>query len=344
MATANNQLSYIKIRGGWEMNITKKLTKTSRVKMNLLKVRLQTIRLKKLLENTKGIIAFIDDGKEKLSGEYIFDRYYNVSLVDKIIERTRGVVFDSSVLVPEGSHEIYSSFDECKKFAEESLLIPFTQKEITDFHNHNDESFEDTPECKMLADALSWAGNFEQGNKKSVMAIISNVFDHVFLCFEKNKPYMKGTYQLEIESHGYTNHIELVDLGEGISEAKDGSYSFDNLNCKPLRLILDETFENRLKGSGKSYRNWFAIITDSYLGLQCLEPGFSLHLETALMDNMDSNFIFLYSKNLNIEKKQLQPECSFINTPLGRLTWNNKTDISSFEKNIDQIGDILFSA
>jgi len=45
------------------MNVTKKLTKTSRVKMNLLKVRLQTIRLKKLLENTKGIIDFIDDGK-----------------------------------------------------------------------------------------------------------------------------------------------------------------------------------------------------------------------------------------------------------------------------------------
>ena len=326
------------------MNVTKKLTKTSGVKMDLLKMRLQAIRLKKMLENTRGIIDLIYDGEEKLSGEYIFDRYYNVSLVDKIIERARGVVFDSTVLVPEGSHEIYSSFDECKKFAEESLLIPFTQKEITDFHNHNDETFEDTPEYKMLTDALSWAGNFEQGNKKSVMAIIGNVFDHVFLCFEKNKPDMKGTYQLEIESHGYTNHIELVDLGEGISEAKDGSYSFDNLNCKPLRLILDETFENRFKGSGKSDRNWFAIITDSYLGLQCLEPGFSLHLETALMDNMDSNFIFLYSKNLNIEKKQLQPECGFINTPLGRLTWNNKTDIYSFEKNIDRIGDIFFSA
>ena len=326
------------------MNITKKMTKTSRTKKDLLKVRLQSLRLRNMLENTRGIIDLIDDGKEKLSGEYIFDRYYNVSLVDKIIERTRGVVFDSSVLVPEGSHEIYSSFDECKKFAEESLLIPFTQKEITDVHNHNDDTFEDTPEYKMLTDALSWAGNFEQRNKKSVMAIISNVFDHVFLCFEKNKSDTNGTYQLEIESHGYTNHIELVDLGEGISEAKDGLYSFDNLDCKPLRLILEKTLENRLKSSEKPAKNWFAIITDSYLGLQSLEPGFSLHLETALMNNMGSNFIFLYSKNLNIEKKQLQPECSFINTPLGQLTWNNKINISDFGKNINLIGDILFSA
>ncbi len=43
------------------MNVTKKLTKTSRAKMDLLKVRLQTIRLKKLLENAKGIINFIYD-------------------------------------------------------------------------------------------------------------------------------------------------------------------------------------------------------------------------------------------------------------------------------------------
>ena len=206
------------------------------------------------------------------------------------------------MLLPEGSQEIYSFFDECKKFAEESLLIPFTQKDITDLQNHNDETFEDTPEYKMLTDALSWANNFKQGNKNSVMALVSDVFDHVFLCFEKNKSDIHGTYQLEIESHGHTNRIELIDLGEGISEAKDGLYSFDNLNCKPLRLILEETFENRLKDSGKPSRSWFATITDSYLGLQSLEPDFSLHLETALMDNQGSNFIFLYSKNVNIEK------------------------------------------
>ncbi|HBN26690.1 MAG TPA: hypothetical protein DD405_04390 [Desulfobacteraceae bacterium] len=324
------------------MKVTKKLTKTSQGKMDLLKMRLQTTRLKKMLENTRGIIDFIDDGKEKLSGEYIFDRYYNVSLVDKIIERTRGVVFDSSVLVPEGSRQIYSSFDECKKFAEESLLSPFTQKDITDRPGSNDEAFEDTPEYKMLTDVLSWAGIFKQENKKSIMDIVSNIFDHVFLCFEKNKSSRNGTYQLEIESHGYTNHIELIDLGEGISEAKDGLYSFDNLKCRPLRLILEENFENRLKGSEKPGGNWLATITDSYLGLQNLDPGCTLHLETTLVDNMDSNFIFLYSKNVNIEKKQLQPECSFTKTPLGRLTWNNKTDLSGFEKNIGQIGDILF--
>lgn len=83
------------------------------------------------------------------------------------------------------------------------------------------------------------------------MAIISNVFDRVFLCFEKNKSSMNGIYQLETESHSYTNQIELIDLGEGISETEDGSYSFDNLNCKPLRLILEEAFENRPKGSEK---------------------------------------------------------------------------------------------
>ena len=193
------------------MNITKKLAKTSRMKMDLLKVRLQTIRLKKMLENTRGVIDLIDDGKEKLSGEYIFDRYYNVSLVDKIIERTREVVFDSSVLVPEGSQELYSSFDECKKFAEKSLLIPFTQKNITYPQNHDDEGFEDTPEYKMLTNALSWAGNFGQENENSVMAIVSNAFDHIFLCFEKNKSAINSTYQLEIESHGFTNHIALVD-------------------------------------------------------------------------------------------------------------------------------------
>ena len=326
------------------MNITKKMTKTSRTKKDLLKVRLQSLRLRNMLENTRGIIDLIDDGKEKLSGEYIFDRYYNVSLVDKIIKRTRRVVFDSSVLAPEGSQEIYSSFDKCKKNAEEFLLIPFTKKNITNSQNHDDEAFEDTPEYKVLTDALSWAGIFEQENRNSVMSVIGNVFDHVFLCFEKNKSDTNGTYQLEIESHGYTNHIELVDLGEGISEAKDGLYSFDNLDCKPLRLILEKTLENRLKSSEKPAKNWFAIITDSYLGLQSLEPGFSVHLETALMNNMSSNFIFLYSKNLNIEKKQLQPECSFINTPLGQLTWNNKINISDFGKNINLIGDILFSA
>jgi len=323
------------------VEITKKMTKTSQGKMDLMKMRLQTIRLKKMLENTRGIIDFIDDGKEKLSGEYIFDRYYNVSLVDKIIERTRGAIFDSSVLVPEGSKKIYSSFDECKKFAEESLLIPFTQKSITDLNSSNDETFEDTPEYKMLTNALSWAGNFKQKNRKSIMDIVSNVFDHVFSCFEEDKSKIKGTYRLEIESHGSINQIELIDLGEGIRESEDGLYSFDNLNCKPLRLILEENFEKRLNGSEKPVKKWLATITDTYLGLQNLEPDFTLHLETTLMDNMDSNFLFLYSKNVNADKKQLQPDCSFTETPLGRLTWNNKTDLSGFEKNIDRMGDML---
>ncbi len=73
------------------------------------------------------------------------------------------------------------------------MLIPFNQKEITDFHNHNDETFEDTPEYKMLTDALSWACNFKQGNKKSVMAIISNVFDHVFY-IQKNVNIEKNSF------------------------------------------------------------------------------------------------------------------------------------------------------
>ena len=332
--------------GRCQMSVTIKLSKTSNKEPNLLKLRLQTIRLRKMLENTRAVIDLIHDGKEKLSGEYIFDRHYNVSLIDKIIERTRGLIFDSSVLAPEESRKNYIFFDKCKDLAEEFLLQPFDKKDGSGVEDDVVEVFEDTPEYKMLSKALAWADDPGQGKANSVMTLITNVFDHVFSSFEKNRSTIKGAYQLEIKLPHYTHQIELVDLGEGIREDKEGLYTFNNLQCRPLRLMMEKILEKKdLSDSNeKQTKNWFAIITDCYLRLQSVDPGASLYLEAAIMNNVNSDFIFLYSKDMNPAEEHLSSEYHFKKSPLGRIIWTDRIQKSNIEKDIDQLFSILFSA
>ena len=57
------------------------------------------------------VAAVPDDGREKALEEYIFDRHYVVTLIDKVVETLGMMVFDACVLVPERGKEFYHVYD-----------------------------------------------------------------------------------------------------------------------------------------------------------------------------------------------------------------------------------------
>ncbi len=57
--------------------------------------RIRRVRCGHLFTQVRAIALLFVDGQEKLSGAYIFDRHYIISLVDKIIDLNRKLVFDA---------------------------------------------------------------------------------------------------------------------------------------------------------------------------------------------------------------------------------------------------------
>ncbi len=329
------------------MKATQKLYKTSGKQPDLIKLRLQTVRLKKMLENVRSIIDLFEDGKEKLSGEYIFDQHYNVSMVDKIIERSRRAVFDASVLMPEGNQKFYAAFDKCRRFADEFLSAPSAIKDENNVNQqyHDPDAFENTAEYKTLTKVLDWIEGSAEKDVNSAMTIITSLFDNFFSSLEKGKSPASGTYKLEIQHPAFTNHIELTDLGGGIREKQNGSYAIDDLECKPLQLILKGIFgeEKISSSSDETARNWSAIITDSHLSLRSLDSAHSIFLETTLMNNINSDFTFLYSKSTSLAENHLPQNFHIKKTPLGYMIWSYGRDWYDLEKDIILLGNTLFT-
>jgi len=83
---------------------------------------IQTIRFRELLRKTQALMHLIDDGQEKLSGEYILDFHYIASLIENIIDNLRLLVFNACVLVPEGGEALYLSYDAHRATARNMLL------------------------------------------------------------------------------------------------------------------------------------------------------------------------------------------------------------------------------
>ena len=71
------------------MRVLRRLSRRSMRRAAVRELRIRSVRFRKLLENTRGIIDLFDDGREKLEGEFIYDRQYVVSLVDKVIVRNK---------------------------------------------------------------------------------------------------------------------------------------------------------------------------------------------------------------------------------------------------------------
>ena len=195
-------------------------------------LRLQSVRLKHMLGQAHAILGLCADGRDKLSGAYIFDSHYIFSLVDRIIDLSREMVFDASVIAPEGIRTCYSAFDNCKAAAE-ALFLDGSQAEDT----AASEDFESTAEYRLLQQALDWIGGTGDDRPHvSVLGLLERVLRHVFAGFGKKAPPMP--YLLDFACGGTRQRVAFMDLDGAVGRDSDSLPSLDDLQCRPLLLLL----------------------------------------------------------------------------------------------------------
>lgn len=120
-------------------------------------VAIQQIRLGQFIEDAKKLLALFDDGREKALGEYIFDRHYVVTLIERVVEGLGMMVYDASVLVPEYGKEFYRIYDRQTLTAKTLLAPSFPAAGLSSLELLPSEHSDLTdPEYQLLFLALEW--------------------------------------------------------------------------------------------------------------------------------------------------------------------------------------------
>ncbi len=293
---------------------------------------LACVRLRKLLENARALMEQIDDGKEKIKGEFIFDMRYNLSLIERIIETSGDMVFDAGVLAPEGSEALFSIHDRCRKHAEKAFRAD--RNLGTPLPGEDDDSLENIPEFRMLADFLEWVENPEANI--SIMKLLKMTFDHVFEALAGKSLPDAGAPQLSLGE----GRIDLVDLGGGISgPGGPGAIGLDGVRCKPLHLLTADIDSAERQ---TALKNAFAAVTDVHLHFQGSQADSPFFVEATYMNHVDSDFAFLYMPDSG-RKPDLSPGFRMEKTPNGWMAWTYGKNPENTADEIGRLGDFLFA-
>jgi hypothetical protein len=303
-------------------NIIERLKKGFRVQ-ELTETRLQLARFRKLLENTRAIMNLVEDGREKFREEYIFDRHYVTSLVDRVIERAGMLVFDAVVLAPEGGEALYRLHDRLKAFAVEHFLREEKQCPPDGKMPSGLKPIPEEPELQMLSSALDWITGPLPDGKPSIMDFIRLVFDHVIPSLRDGRDRDIAKKRLEW-NRGDTNHvIHVVDLEEG--QVKEGLVSAYDVECRPLGMMIAGADGESLQmeeGNTRDIRNWIAFTGRDRLSLRGTDVGNRLYLEATLSGHTDADFIFLFAED-PLDPKDFLPKAFHMEkTALGAMAWN----------------------
>ncbi|MBF0119339.1 MAG: hypothetical protein HQK79_10930 [Desulfobacterales bacterium] len=298
----------------------------------IIEARIKVLRFRKFLENARTLMDLIEDGKEKLKEEYILDRSYISSLVDKVIENVRMLVFNACMLVPEGGEILYKEFDEHKILAQKDILNIISEKSISP----KDKNESEEPEYRLLRNAVTWMiGPFSK-LRPTVMDFIKQTFDHVIFGLSKFV-YPQGIVsQLDLNKSGNDYHLDIIQLEENIILKNRKKLAINDIQCRPLGFMLmdNEKSMNIDTKSLSNQKNWFAAVSRDYLSLSTKNPQNIILLDAQLSGFVDSDFIFIFA-NKSITLENLLPKGFRVEkTNLGTMAWNYDTPKNIMENHL----------
>ncbi|MDA3896526.1 MAG: hypothetical protein PF482_10300, partial [Desulfobacteraceae bacterium] len=261
------------------MSILEKLKKISRKEPEIRHFCIQTIRFKKFLENARVLLDLFNDGREKVLGEYIFDRHYVVSLIDSVLERLGMMVYDASVLVPKSGETLYAMYDKHKLAA--GNLIGFSVSGNggkTSGSNNAELSLSAEPEYQLLSDVLRWFDGKEAPTGTTVMDFMKQTFFYV-LQFDaigglESSDSMKN--QSLLENSGVLASdmgIYLVALWKDALALPEERRAINDFNSVPLKhLLMDAGFKDVKSGPENIHNgaSWVAAVSEYQLSLNTL--------------------------------------------------------------------------
>ncbi len=295
---------------------------------------LQTIRFNKFLENARALLDLFADGREKLVGEYIFDRHYVISLIDSVIDRLGMMVFDACVLVPEEGESLFAVFDRWKQ----------TARDLID-QAHTAGGGED-PEYRLLADALEIFNGKPPAGQETITAFMKQAFCDVI---EGTTPRRKNGSAVPFE---YANllatdrDIYLIDLWQDAVDPPSRRRVAAEVNSIPLRHLLlngNQTATGRTASAGDAGAvPWMAAVGEYQLSLNRLSPDGRFRLEALASGHVPSDFIFAYSGQPGLLEKMLPSDFHVEPSPRGEFAWRLNMSGDEIEQSLSTIGRNIF--
>ncbi|MBF0224197.1 MAG: hypothetical protein HQK76_01965 [Desulfobacterales bacterium] len=305
--------------------------------------KLEFLRFRKILENSRFIMSLMGDAQEKIEGEYIFDRQYVLSLIDEILEKMNMVAFDISVIAPSSSESVYTLFDKIKLFANSYFMVdPSTLKSRPKLIDFNSLAI-DEEEFRLLAEVLTWIKGPLPDSKPTVLDFIRHIFEQAIPVLKKDKDSISDDSFIKTLNNQSVK-FNILDLGEGISsDCSNESISIHNLKCRPLITMI--TGAKGKESSSDTLSNiipeWLALITNDRLSLRGRHNDQFLLIEVTQSGYLDSDFIFAFVAQPFINKKILPPFFKTLETSKGLLGWSYNLTDRQMEESLIHLGNHL---
>jgi len=312
--------------------------------------RLKTVRFRKLLENFRLLVELIDDARDKMSGEYIFDRQYVVVLLDKVLEKLGMLVFDAAVMVPDEASALYAGYQRHKRRVVDDILRPSTPEK----REHGAGAaiaFDEEPEFRLLSSVLEWMEGTPAAGEDSLLTFVKQIFDHVAPGIQDSFGGSGGLQTIDIELAGTTNRIELADLTGCPAAMGDGEGPDRAIQSRTLALMLVGAEEEggeapSVAGERKaeSVRHWMAVADEENIDLWRIGSGDTLHVVASVGSQAAADFIFIYAHKPFGETDDLLHEFRVLETDRGLLAWMYAVASGDIERNIIRLGRAVFGA
>ncbi len=260
----------------------------------LTRARLSFTRFRKLLENTRAALNLVEDGSEKLSGDYIFDNHYVAALADAVKEQAGRMVYDAVVLAPEGGQDLWEARDD---FAAAIPKGPFS-----------DPAGVREPEYAFLAEVVRWMSEGES----SIPGIMAKIYDHVI-------PKLAPEEFLALAENAGRGGIALIDLWPKAAADPAKPAAPSPVRSRPLSLML-------MEGGGGAARealeaSWLALTEPESLDLRGRGLPAGIVAAATLGGSMDTDFIFVFVPHGAVSADLFPPGFHRQKTGLGVMGW-----------------------
>ncbi len=324
------------------MQLLEKLKKLGHKNTGIRDFCIQTIRFKKFLENARSLLDLFEDGREKFTGEYIFDRHYVVSLIDSVVEQLGMMVYDASVLAPDRGEELYAAYDRHKLAA--ANLIESNGSRPNAGPSESLAADRDDPEYQLLSDALMWFNGKNAAAHTTVMELMKKIFFFVIQSLESPGSPERQALSEKSTVLAADKDFYLIDLWKDALALPETQRSVSDFNSVPLRHLLMDVDETGGKAKGHFQKSgaWVAAASEYQLSLNTLNPDFQFRLETLASGYEPSDFIFIFADSSTNLDTLLPKGFHVENSDYGRFAWNLDVSAKTIEDSLMIIGRNLF--
>jgi hypothetical protein len=259
------------------------------------------VRFGRLVRSLRRLVELGDDASDKLAGEWILDRSYVASFVQRTLERAREVVFDAAVLSGEESAGLLTRLDAVRGALARLMATP---PRVATKGEADAEADLEEPEYRLLRAAIARLtlpsspapAPGEPLTAAGLAGVLEDAHERALRSFEglHTASWGRRAGRALVES-GFPGPVRVLDAGAGISPAPDRRWrsrvTWSQIDSQPLRAILDPLASARPERVPPSPRA-LAILAEERSTLAVAWPAGSLVVHAHLEEHAAANSVY----------------------------------------------------